>query len=305
MKNIFLLFLSALILLCCKAEPQEATTVKESPKPKISLAQWSLHKSFFDGILDPRDFAKVAKDSFGIDAVEYVNQFYVDHKDDAAFWEDMRRRADELGVQSLLIMVDGEGILGAADKSERDQAVENHKGWVDAAAILGCHSIRVNAFGPDNPATYLIGIVDGLKKLCDYAATKNINIIIENHGLFSSDGQMMVDMISGVNRTNIGTLPDFGNWCSSKQWGGINGPCEIAYDMYQGVKDFMPYAKGVSAKTYDFDANGNDTRIDYKKMIDIVKSFDFDGYIGVEYEGSELSEYEGIRMTKALIEASY
>lgn len=271
---------------------------------KISLAQWSLHKSFQDGSRKAEDFASIAKNEFGIQAVEYVNSFYKDHGTDQDFWRRMRKKADSLDVRSLLIMVDGEGDLGSPDSLERKTAVENHFKWVDAASILGCHSIRVNAFGKGSKEEVQAAMIDALQQLCTYAAKSNINIIIENHGLYSSDGKWIAELMKKVNMPNIGTLPDFGNWCMAYEWGSTDGSrtCTAEYDRYQGVADMMPFAKGVSAKSYAFDGQGDETTIDYVRMLKVVNDAGFNGYIGIEYEGSELSEPDGIRATKALLE---
>lgn len=292
----------------CQPRPQEqegseATETLTSMKPlQLSLAQWSLHRQIEAGELDPVDFASVARDTYGLDAVEYVNQFYVDHATDEAFWLDLKARADQAGVHSLLIMVDNEGDLGIADAAARTQAVENHYKWVDAAKLLGCHSIRVNAFGESDRAAYRSAMIESLGQLATYAAQEDLHVLIENHGLFSADAALIVDIIQQVGMPNVGTFPDFGNWCLSAQWGSTQHECEQVYDIYQGVGEFLPYAKAVSAKSYDFDEAGNQTKIDYEKMLTIVKNSNYEGYIGIEYEGEQLNEHEGVLATKALIE---
>ena len=269
---------------------------------KLSLAQWSLHRQFFDGHINPNDFASIAINTYGIKAVEYVNQFYKDLGKDEKFWISMKERADNVDVKSLLIMVDDEGDLGLSNDKERKKSVENHFKWVNAAKILGCHSIRVNAFGEDSKEAFRTAIIDSMGQLSDYAARENINVIIENHGLFSSDAKLITDIVKHVNKPNFGTFPDFGNWCLSAKWGSTQGDCSEAYDRYQGVSEFLPFAKAVSAKSYNFNAKGEDTIIDYFKMLQIVKDSGYSGYIGIEYEGEILSEHEGILATKALIE---
>ena len=273
---------------------------------KISLAQWSLHRAFQGGTLDPAQFARIAKEDYGITAVEYVNSFYKDRGNDVGFWNGMRARADSLGVRSLLIMVDEEGDLGNPDAVARRQAVANHHKWVDAAAILGCHSIRVNAFGDGARDEVKAALIDGLKQLCAYAAEKNINVIIENHGLFSSDAEWVVEVIKSVDMPNCGTLPDFGNWCLGAKWGSTEGgKCEDAYDRYQGIAAFLPFARGLSAKSYGFGEDGEEKDIDYARMLKLMLEAGFDGYVGIEYEGSGLSEPDGIRATRALLEKSW
>lgn len=277
-------------------EGTEDNTAEESPKElffQISLAQWSMNKSFSGGKLDNLDFAAIAKNQFGLDGIEYVNQFFKDKAADSAYLAEMKKRADDNGVKSLLIMIDREGDLGGTVDAERLKAVENHYKWVDAAKYLGCHSIRVNAAGQGTAEEVAQAAVDGLGKLSEYAAKAGLNVIVENHGGYSSNGSWLAGVMSQVNMNNCGTLPDFGNFCIKR---GEDG-CDEMYDRYQGVTELMPFAKAVSAKTHDFDADGYETHTDYKKMLQIVKSAGYTGYIGVEYEGSELDEVTGIQKT--------
>lgn len=277
-------------------EGAEENTAEESAKElffQISLAQWSMNKSFFGGKLDNLDFAATAKNQFGLDGIEYVNQFFKDKAEDSAYLAEMKKRADDNGVKSLLIMIDREGDLGGTVDAERIKAVENHYKWVDAAKYLGCHSIRVNAAGQGTAEEVAQAAVDGLGKLSEYAAKAGLNVIVENHGGYSSDGSWLAGVMSQVNMGNCGTLPDFGNFCIKR---GEDG-CDDMYDRYKGVTELMPFAKAVSAKTHDFDADGNEINTDYKKMLQIVKSAGYKGYIGVEYEGSELDEVTGIQKT--------
>lgn len=281
------------------------TFLKETPmvEPKISLAQWSMHRALEKGTVKAVDFANIAKQNYGINAIEYVNQFYVDHATDANFWKQLKKRADDEGVKSLLIMVDNEGELGNLNNIERKKTVENHYKWIDAAKILGCHSIRVNAFGKGTKRELHSALIDGLGSLAEYGAKQNMNVLVENHGLHTSDGKFMVSILESVGNPYLGTLPDFGNWCLNAEWGSTqNNRCDEVYDRYQGISEFLPYAKGVSAKSYAFDALGNETIIDYKKMLQMVKDAKFEGHIGVEFEGENMGEPEGIRATKALIE---
>lgn len=280
---------------------QLARAAESKPWFEISLAQWSLNKSFFGkpGFtkLDPMDFAKIAKTEYGISAIEYVNQFYKGKAEDQAFLKDLKQRADDNGVRSVLIMCDGEGNLGDSDNAKRTKAVENHYKWVNAAKFLGCHSIRVNA-ASDGKLSFEEQqklAADGLSKLTEYGAKNDINVIVENHGGLSSDGSWLAGVMKLVNNPRCGTLPDFGNFY-------INRAEKKEYDKYKGVEELMPFAKGVSAKSYDFNEAGDETKIDYAKMLKIVKDAGYKGYIGIEYEGGRLSEADGIRATKKLLE---
>ncbi|MEQ8768224.1 MAG: sugar phosphate isomerase/epimerase family protein [Planctomycetota bacterium] len=266
-----------------------------APLFKISLAQWSLHKRLYgreEPKLDNLDFAKTAR-GFGIEAVEYVNSFFKEHAKDEAYLTEMKKRADGEGVKSLLIMVDGEGALGDADEQKRKQAIENHHRWVEAAKFLGCHSIRVNAASSGSYEEQQERAADGLRRLTEFATEHELNVIVENHGGLSSNGAWLAGVMKKVDHPRCGTLPDFGNF----NLGGGK-----SYDRYQGVEELMPYAKAVSAKTHDFDDEGNETHTDYFKMMKIVLDADYHGYVGIEYEGSSLPEDEGIRKTKALLE---
>ena len=272
---------------------QGALLAEEKPLFEISLAEWSLHKSLFGKKLDNLDFARVSKEDYGITAVEYVNQFFKTKARDQAYLEDMRKRAADLGVKSLLIMIDGEGALGDADSARRTKAVENHYPWVEAAKFLGCHSIRVNAQSSGSPEEAQKLAADGLRRVSEFAASHAINVIVENHGGLSSDGGWLAGTIKLVDLPNCGTLPDFGNF-------GLGGGKQ--YDRYRGVEELMPYAKAVSAKSHDFDAEGNETHTDYLRMMKIVLAAGYHGYVGIEYEGAKLSEPEGIKATKRLLE---
>ncbi len=267
----------------------------------ISLAQWSLHRNFNDGTLDPVDFAAIAKETYQLDAVEYVNGFYTRQASDETFWNRMKVRSTDAGVKNLVLMVDDESDLGDAREKTRLKSVENHYKWVHAAKLLGCPTMRVNAFGDPDRETYRQAIIDGMSRLAEYAAKEDINIVIENHGLFSSDAALIAGIIREVNMSNFGSFPDFGNWCLSAKWGTTQGDCNRVYDRYQGVSELLPYARAVSAKSYNFNDQGEDTKIDYYRMMKIVKESDYTGYIGIEYEGTEKSEHEGILITRELM----
>lgn len=261
----------------------------------ISLAEWSLHRTIFGGELDHLDFARTAEEDFGIDAVEYVNQFFMDKATDQAYLQDMKQRADDAGVQSLLIMCDGEGALGHPNEQERIQAVENHHKWVEAAQFLGCHSIRVNAETQEQGSydEQMQRAADGLRRLCTFADDYDINVIVENHGGLSSNGAWLAGVMEQVDHPRAGTLPDFGNFRISD---------DETYDKYQGVEELMPHAKAVSAKALNFNNQGEEVDIDFERMMRIVLEHDYHGYVGIEYEGSEgLPEREGIQATKDLL----
>jgi L-ribulose-5-phosphate 3-epimerase UlaE len=272
--------------------------------PNISLAQWSLNRAFFDKTLDPIQFANIAKNDYGISAVEYVNQFYTENATNEKFWAEMATRASDIGVESLIMMVDEKEKLGDKAIGKRKTAIEAHYKWIHAAKLLGCHSIRVNAFGDGSLDELEASLTDGLGRLTEYAAEENIHILIENHGLHTSNASFITGIIKMINNPFLGTLPDFGNWCLTAEWGSTETSknCSTSYQPEEGLTELLPYAKGVSAKSYAFDSNGNETVIEYPKLLNIVKRSDFEGHIGIEFEGENMEEPEGIKATKSLIE---
>ncbi|MBH58764.1 MAG: xylose isomerase [Planctomycetaceae bacterium] len=254
---------------------------------KLSLAQWSLHRAIRGGKIKNEDFARVTKEEFNISCIEYVNQFFKDKAENMDYLKDLKKRADDHGVKTNLIMCDGEGRLGDPDNAKRTQAVENHYKWVLAAKFLGGHSIRVNAASAGEYNEQLELAADGLSRISEFAAKHQMNVIVENHGGLSSNGGWLAAVMKKVNMKNCGTLPDFGNFHD--------------YDRYKGVEETMPFAKAVSAKIHNFDENGNETKTDYTKMMKIVLSHGYNGFVGIEYEGREKPEMEGIKLTKQLL----
>lgn len=315
MKTIISILALVLAFTACKnsssensdeALAEEPVEVIAETKPlKISLAQWSLHRKYEAEGSKPFEFPKDAKE-LGFDAVEFVTQLYVKEIKEYGFEavvDSLKTQLEAHDVRCVLIMVDEEGDLADPDEAARNQAVENHKKWVDAAVTLGGHAIRVNTFGTNDPQVWSETVVDGLRKLSEYAATKNINVLCENHGWLSSDADKLMAAINEVNLPNCGTLPDFGNWCIKRKDGERWGECLEEYpDYYKGIEMMMPVAKAVSAKANIFDENGDETRIDYYRMMQIVKDAGYEGYIGVEFESEVMDEPEGIRMTRNLIE---
>ena len=278
------------------SQPKAADIDKNELPFRLSLAQWSLHQRFFNGEADPLDFAAIARQEFNLDGIEYVNQFYAD-KLSHNLLLDLERRADDQGVRSLLIMVDGEGALGDPDDKARTGAVENHKKWAEAAVQLGCHSIRVNAESSGSYEEQAKLATDGLVRLADYCRPLGINVLVENHGGLSSNGAWLSGIMRRADLPNLGTLPDFGNFTIDKE-------TDESYDRYQGVNELMPYAKAVSAKSYDFDDQGRETNIDYERMLRIVLNAGYNGWIGVEYEGERLPEAKGVRLTRDLLKVT-
>jgi len=253
----------------------------------VSLAQWSLHRMLRSSKLKNLDFPEYTQKTFGINAVEYVNAFFKTKAKDTQYLTQLKKRCDDNGIRSVLIMCDGEGYLGDANEKKRAKAVENHYKWVEAAKFLGCHSIRVNAHSKGSYEEQMGRAADGLSKLSEFAKKFDIGVIVENHGGLSSNGAWLAGVMKKVNMANCGTLPDFGNFHK--------------YDRYKGLTETIPFAKGLSAKSHEFNAKGDETRSDYRRMMKIALDAGYRGYVGVEYEGNKHSEVEGIKLTRDLL----
>lgn len=282
----------------CAAGPSMGAGVRRQPF-KISLAQWSLHRMLFAGELTALEFPAYAKESCGIDAVEFVNAFFKDKARDSAFMAELKQRAGDAGVACLLIMCDGEGDLGDPDDAKREQAARNHVKWLEAAKGLECNAIRVNAASTGSFDEQQRLAADGLRQLCELAESFGLSVLVENHGGLSSHGGWLAGVMRMVDHPLIGALPDFGNFCMD--WSRQDEP-DAWYDRYKGVEELMPFAKAVSAKSYGFDGDGNEVRTDFWRMMRIVVHSGYGGYLGIEWEGGELSELDGVLKTRRLLE---
>lgn len=273
--------------------PAFADIAKKS-RYKISLAEWSFHKALFAKEMTNLDFPVITR-KLGIDGVEYVNQFFKDKAKDEKYLGELKKICKNEGVENVLIMCDGEGMVGHPEKSEREKTAENHKRWIDAAAFLGCHSIRVNAGSRGEYEEQQKLAADGLRMIAEYGDSKKINVIVENHGGLSSNGEWLAGVMKMADHKRVGTLPDFGNFMINRQTGE-------EFDRYKGVELLMPYAKGVSAKSNVFNEAGDEANMDYYRLMKIVDEAGYKGFVGIEYEGKELSEKEGVIATKELLE---
>jgi L-ribulose-5-phosphate 3-epimerase len=274
--------------------PAMAGMAKQKSPFKISLAEWSLNKTLFSNKMTNLDFPRFASEH-GIKGLEYVNQFFKDKAKDQSYLAELKKICKNEGVENVLIMCDGEGMVGHPEKAEREKTLENHKKWIDAAKFLGCHSIRVNAGSQGSFEEQQKLAADGLRMLGEYGEKQKINILVENHGGWSSHGEWLAGVMKLADHKRVGTLPDFGNFVINRQTGE-------EFDRYKGTELLMPYAKGVSAKSNEFDSEGNEANMDYLKLMKIVKDSGYKGWVGIEYEGSKLSEEEGIMATKRLLE---
>jgi len=279
---------------CAQPDSDDAMASSGTPLFEISLAQWSLHRALRAEELTNLQFPVFTKETWGISAVEYVNSFMREESRDPAYVAELKRITENEGIRNVLIMCDGEGRLGDPDDAARTQAIENHYRWVEIARTLSCHSIRVNAASEGDWDTQRDLAADGLGRLTEFGAQADINVIVENHGGISSNGAWLAEVMQTVNHPRCGTLPDFGNFNMGEANGGW-------YDIYQGVEELMPFAKAVSAKSHNFDASGNERDKDYMRLMRIVLDAGYRGYVGIEYEGSEVSERDGIAATQALL----
>ncbi|WP_031426536.1 sugar phosphate isomerase/epimerase family protein [Flavimarina sp. Hel_I_48] len=310
-KRLLLFSLFSVSLISCKEKPnkQESTETVETtaaaqPFFKISLAQWSLSGPIRDGSMNPFDFAQKASE-MDFEGIEYVSQLYTEklqnYPDQAtamnSLVQTLKAKSEQYGVKNVLIMIDNEGELSSTDVSTRDEAVKKHQKWVDAAAQLGCHAVRVNLKGADEKEAWKEASVDGLTKLADYAAEKDIEVLVENHGGFSSNASLLMEVINKVNLDNCGTLPDFGNFCIESSEDG----CAEEYPRYKGIEEMMPKAMAISAKTYAFTDSGEEKDMDYMKIMQTIKDAGYSGFIGIEYEGDQLTPEEGIAKTRELL----
>jgi sugar phosphate isomerase/epimerase len=278
------------------------------PDIRISLAEWSFHRALYASKMDHLDFPARAKNEFGISAVEYVNGFFggtkMDFKEagkNKPYLNELLKRSQDAGVINHILMCDDEGSLSSTNEKERLESINNHKKWIEAAKILECLTVRVNLHGEGTPEDRKKASVDSLSRLGEFAKSMQVNVVVENHGSVTSNADWLTDVMKQVSKENIGTLPDFGNWCISHPWGTSQEGCKEMYDIYKGLQELLPFAKGVSAKTYDFDSNGEQPLLDYKRLIGIVKASGFKGYIGIEYEGLNQPEDEGVRNTQNLL----
>jgi len=264
---------------------------------EISLAQWSLHRKLFAGDMDHLDFARMSQ-GFGCVGLEYVNAFFKDKATDVSYLKEMNSRAEDHQQKNILIMIDGEGGLAEKNTKKRFVNIENHYKWVEAAQVLGCHSIRVNLSGGEDRLDAQKAGIDSLNRLAEFAKPYDVSVLVENHGGFSSDGSWLSNVMQNVSRENVGTLPDFGNFCIERK----EQECISAYDRYQGMSELMPFAKALSAKSHAFDEQGNETQSDFFRMIEIAKKNQYSGYVGIEFEGTMDSEEERIIKTKNLLD---
>jgi len=311
-KNLFYPLISSFIilsicLLSCnnsnenkKEEIVEVEAEASANDVKFSLAQWSYNRDLFAGDMNTFDFIRKAKEQ-GFDGVEYVNQFFQDKVDNINFLDSLKQISQESNIQNVMIMIDREGELGNSNEEKRIEAVANHKKWIDAAAHIDCISIRVNAHGDGTEDEVRAACAKSITELADYGKAKGILILIENHGGYSSDASWLLSLYIKIKHSNVSLLADFDNWCIEREDGKLWGsPCVKEYDRQKGMMELLPFSKGISIKSFEFNENGFETKMDYPALFKIIKESNYNSFYAIEYEGHTRSSDEGVKKTKAL-----
>ena len=294
-----------------------------SNKLKISLQCFSFASEFYKGNFDLSNFSKIVRETYNLDGAEFWSIPFMGKEKNSFFLNELRQKSNDYGIKNTIILVDlldmqtmkQGNSLASIDKKERNQAIEDHKPWIDAAKSIGCDSIRINLWSDASKEEVMKVSIESISKLLEYSSDKNISIVIENHGGHTGDAKWLVNLIKKINNKNLGTLPDFGtlNFCVKRDLNlDFTAKCFSQYDKYLGVKELLPYAKGISAKSTQFDLKGNETTTNFKKMVRLIKKSNFEGYISIEYEGAirdtfakqknHLSTHDGILATKKLLE---
>ena len=296
-----------------------------SKKLKISLQCFSFASEFYKGKFDLSNFSKIVRETYNLDGAEFWSIPFMGKEKNSIFLNELRQKSNDYGIKNTIILVDlldmqtmkQGNSLASIDKKERNQAVEDHKPWIDAAKSIGCDSIRINLWSDASKQDVTKVSLESISKLLEYSSDKNISIVIENHGGYTGDAKWLVNLIKKINNKNLGTLPDFGtlNFCIKRDLSDteiFSSKCLNQYDKYLGVKELLPFAKGISAKSTQFDLKGNETATNFKKMLRLIKKSNFEGYMSIEYEGAirdtfsqknnHLSTHDGILATKKLLE---
>jgi len=268
--------------------PSLLAIAKDDPNRfQVGIQEYTFHRWIGSGKLDHLDYPALVKKELGITHVEYWNRPFGGKHTDKKYVGELVKRTTGEGMKNVLILVDAKNQLDASNKDQRDKAVDEHKGWIDCAAQLGCDAVRVNCRSGGNPEANLKNAADGVGRLCDYAKGSKVKVVIEPHGGHSQNPDWLIKAMKALKRPNAGILPDFNNFGR--------------YDRYEGVTKSLPYAPAVCAKALKFDTKGNEVHTDYFRMLKIVYESDFSGVISVEFEGRGVDPIKGSKMTKDLI----
>ena len=296
-------------------------------KNKIDLAlqNYSFAPLLFQNKLDILKFPEMIREKYKINGAEYWSIAFMGKENDTNFIKDLKKRSLDQNVENLIILVDNIDIntmengpsLASSKKNEREKSIDFHKKWIDVASEIGCHSIRVNLRSDEsNSDKILDNSSESISKLINHSSSQGVSIVVENHGGITGDADWLVSLMTKINNNYVGTLPDFGsyNFCVKRgelNFEGLTGECENQYDKYKGVKKLLPFAKGISAKSHEFNSMGEETSTDFSRMMDIISSSTYEGYITIEYEGAMmkmfggkgdyLDPHDGVQATKSLI----
>lgn len=291
---------------------------------RISLSQWSFHRAILgssmedyatftkllhskpervlQGHLDSRDILNIAN-SLGIKKVDLVNVLFFGHAMDKPWLNEFIAKAKSFNTSFQVLMCDQAGNLGASSQLARKQSINAHIVWLETAVYLGCKQLRVNAIGDGSYLSQLRQCADSLSKLGAIAESMGIELLVENHGYASNNGAWLAMLIEETNHDNVKVFADFDNFFM----GGWDLSPERRYDRIQGLLDLAPFTAGVSAKSHDFGALGDETTIDFRKCIAIFEENGFDGLYSAEYEGDRISELEGaistVRLTSSILDS--
>jgi len=265
----------------------------------IALAGWSIHRRFRreHDPLKLLDYPGLAVEEFEINKIELNSPFFL-YENQAqqatspvagSYLKQLKAAADAACVQIVGIAVDGHGNLGSVDPAERKQAIENHRKWFDICQVLGCGAFRANSGGHGNQSTAeeIKASTESFAQLAKWAEAAGINILMENHWGISVNPDTMVQIITAVSSRNFGALADFGNF-----------PDEYRLE---GLRKIAPHTKFVHAKFLEFDADGEDRRINGRACIEIFKKANYRGLFGIEFEGKG-DDHEGVVRSKALLQ---
>ena len=261
---------------------------RTTPPLRLSLAEWSLRREILD--FQPRhlELARVAKDVFGLDAIEYRSTFFADKATDFGYLGEMKKRQEDLGVRAVLIEVENEGPLGAQEDWDRWTAIDAHFKWLAAAAFLGCESVSVPAEGLVRGAPYLDWMADSLQRLGGIAKPYGINVLVANRVGLACDGSWMAKLMDRTAVPWVGAHPHVGN----VDLGGGK-----AYPRYQGVEEMMPFAKALSVR-------GGSSEIEFGKIAKLAAESNYARYVGIEWDGAG-DPREGTKRTIELVRGAW
>ena len=251
---------------------------------ELSIHQYSLKKLFEEGQLDTFAYPGFVKEQFGFTNVEFAVEFCDALRADPKKGDAIRDRSEQLGVKHRALLCGAEPTLDAPNEKDRQAAVEDHLKWAEVAEHLGCEFIRVRASTEGDRNEQLDHATKGIGALCSALDDSPVSVLIENIAGFSRDPDWLVALVNRIGAKRVGLIADFGNFEG---------------DIYEGMGRLLPFTKSVCTKSWEFDEQGNETKIDFARMMSILKESSFRGCIAIEYLGKE--PVAGVRKTAELI----